>query len=59
MLEIQRDRARYDIVTLDESWFHLTVTGRKVPERQQHMIQSKMFKFTIVWNPPVRFNQSS
>jgi hypothetical protein len=23
MLEVERDRAWYDIVSLDESWFHL------------------------------------
>jgi hypothetical protein len=59
MLEVQRDRAWHDIVTLDESWFYLSrdyefvwlPRDEKVPEREQHTIQSKKFMLTIVWNP--------
>jgi hypothetical protein len=58
-LEVQRDQAWHNIVTLDEPWFHLTTdhesiwfpSDEKVPERQRHMIQSKKFVLTIVWNP--------
>jgi hypothetical protein len=55
----QRDRAWYDIVTLDESWFSLS-TGyesvwlardEKVPERERRTIQSRKFMLAIVWNP--------
>jgi hypothetical protein len=49
MLEVQRDRAWHDIVTLDESSFHLSMDyefvwlprNEKVPERELHRIQSK------------------
>jgi hypothetical protein len=49
MLEIQRDRSWHDIVTLDESWFYLSMDyefiwlprDKKVPERERHTIQSK------------------
>jgi hypothetical protein len=49
MLDVQRDRAWHDIVTLDESWFYLSMDyefvwlprDEKVPEREQHTIQSK------------------
>jgi hypothetical protein len=42
MLEVQRDRARHDIVTLNESWFYLSTDDEfvwlprdeKVPERE-------------------------
>jgi hypothetical protein len=59
MLEVQRDRACYDIVTLDESWFHLSTDYEfvwlpryeKVRERERHTIQSRKFMVTIVWNP--------
>jgi hypothetical protein len=58
MLEVQRDRARHDIVTLDESWLYLSADyefvwlprDEKVPERDENTIQSKKFMFTIVWN---------
>jgi hypothetical protein len=59
MLEVQRDRARHNIVTLDESWFYLSTDyefvwlrrNEKVPGRERHTIQSKKFMLTIVWNP--------
>jgi hypothetical protein len=46
MLEVQRDRAWYDIGTLDESWFYLSqdyefvwlLGDEKVPERERHTI---------------------
>jgi hypothetical protein len=49
MLEVQRDRAWHDIVTLDESWFYRSTDyefvwlprDEKVPERERHTIQSK------------------
>jgi histone-lysine N-methyltransferase SETMAR len=59
MLEVQRDRAWHDIVTLHESWFYLS-TGykflwlprdEKVPERGRHAIQLKKFILTVIWNP--------
>jgi hypothetical protein len=59
MLEVQRDRAWHDILTLDESWFYLSTDyefvrlprDEKAPERERHIIQSKKFMLTIVWNP--------
>jgi hypothetical protein len=59
MLKGQRDRAWQNIITLDESWFYLSMgcgfvwlpRDEKVPEREQHTIQSKKFMVTIVWNP--------
>jgi hypothetical protein len=59
MLEVQRDRAWHDIVTLDESWFYLRTDygfiwlprDEKVPERERHMVQSKQSMLTIIWNP--------
>jgi hypothetical protein len=59
MLEVQRDRAWHEIVTLDESWFYPSTDyefvwlprDEKVPERERHTIQSKKFMLTIVWNP--------
>jgi hypothetical protein len=58
MLEVQCDRAWYDIVTLDESSFYLSTyyefvwlpRDEKVPERKRHTIQSKKCMFMIVWN---------
>jgi hypothetical protein len=58
MLELQRDRAWHNIVTLDESWFYLSTDyelvwlprDEKVPERERYTIQSKKFMLTIVWN---------
>jgi hypothetical protein len=58
-LEVQQDRRRNDIVTIDESWFQLSTdhesiwppSGEQVPERERHMIQSKKFMVTILWNP--------
>jgi hypothetical protein len=49
MLEIQQVRCWHDIVTLDESWFYLSMdhemislqSDEKVPEREGHTIQSK------------------
>jgi hypothetical protein len=58
MLKVQRDRAWYDIITLDESWFCLSTNyefvwlprHKKVPGRERHTIQSTKFMFTIVCN---------
>jgi hypothetical protein len=49
MLEVRRDRAWHDIVTLDGSWFYLSMDyecgwlsqDEKVPERERHTIQLK------------------
>jgi hypothetical protein len=49
MLEVQRDRAWDDIVTLGEPWSYLSTDyefvwlpgGKKVPERERNTIQSK------------------
>jgi hypothetical protein len=49
MLEVQRDRTRHDILTLDEPWFYLSTDYEfvwlprdgRVLEREQHTIQSK------------------
>jgi hypothetical protein len=46
MLEVQRDRAWHDIITLDASWFYLSTNyefiwlprDEKVPERERHTI---------------------
>jgi histone-lysine N-methyltransferase SETMAR len=59
MLEVQRDRAWHDIVTLDGPWFYLSTDyefiwlprDEKLPERERHIIQSKKFILMIVWNP--------
>jgi hypothetical protein len=59
MLEVQRDRAWHDIVTLDGPWFYLSTDyefaslprDENVPEAERHTIQSKNFMLTIVWNP--------
>jgi hypothetical protein len=49
MLEVQRDRAWHEILTLGESWFYLSADyefvwlprDEKVPEGERHTIQSK------------------
>jgi histone-lysine N-methyltransferase SETMAR len=59
ILQVKRDRAWHDIITLDESWFYLSMDheliwlrhGEKMPERERHTVQSKKFMLTIVWNP--------
>jgi histone-lysine N-methyltransferase SETMAR len=59
ILQVERDRAWHDIVTLDESWFSLSTDhaflwrpqGETVPEPERHTVQSKKFMLTIVWNP--------
>jgi histone-lysine N-methyltransferase SETMAR len=56
---MQEVRSWHDIVTLDESWFYLSTDhemiwlqfGKKVPERERHVIQSKKMMLKIVWNP--------
>jgi hypothetical protein len=58
MLEVQRDRACHDIVTLDESWFYLSTHYKfvclpgdeKVLERERNTIQSNKLMLKIVWN---------
>jgi hypothetical protein len=62
MLEVQRDRTWYDIVTLDESWFYLSTdyelimnsSGyyemKKFPKENDTQFNRK-FMLTIVWNP--------
>jgi hypothetical protein len=58
LLEVQHDRGRDRIVTLDESWFYLSTDcefvwlsrDEKVPERERHTTQSRNFMLTIVWN---------
>jgi hypothetical protein len=58
MLEVQRDRARHNIVAFDESWFYLSLDyefvwlprDEKSP-KERHTIQSKRFMLTIIWNP--------
>jgi hypothetical protein len=59
MLEVQRDRAWHNIITLDESWSYVSPDyefvwlprDEKVPEREQRTIQSRKFMLMIVWNP--------
>jgi hypothetical protein len=59
MLEVQRDRAGHDIVTLDELWFYLSTDyefvwlpgDEKFPSRERHIIQLTKFMLKIVWNP--------
>jgi hypothetical protein len=58
-LEVQRDQAWHDIITVDGSWFDQSTDyefarlrrDEKAPERECYTIQSKKFIFTIVWNP--------
>jgi hypothetical protein len=46
IVEVQRDRAWHDVVTLDESWFYLSTDyqfiwlprDENVPERKRHTI---------------------
>jgi hypothetical protein len=59
MLQHQKDRARHDIVTLDEFWFYFTTDheqiwlpqGTEATEREQMTVQSRKMQVTIVWNP--------
>jgi transposase len=58
MLQHQKDRAWYDIVTFDEFWFYFTTDhepiwlpeGTEAPERECITIQSRKMMVTIVWN---------
>jgi hypothetical protein len=71
MLEVQCDRAWYDIVTLDESWFWLKTDyefvwlpqDEKVPEREQHTIQlysiKKIYAHDRLESAQVPFDQGS
>jgi hypothetical protein len=60
MLEVQRDRAWHDIVTLDESWFDLSTDyefvwlprDEKLPKENDTQFNQK-FMLTILWNPRV------
>jgi hypothetical protein len=57
MLEVQRDRAWYDTVTLDESWFYLSAgyefvwlpQDEKFPKENDTQFNQKAM-FTIIWN---------
>jgi hypothetical protein len=59
MLEVQRDRAWHDIVTLDESRFYLITDygftwlprDEKVLEKESTHNSIEKFMLTIVWNP--------
>jgi hypothetical protein len=59
MLESQQVRCWHNIVTLDESWFHLSIdheiiwlySDEKVPERERQTLQSKKLMLRIVGNP--------
>jgi histone-lysine N-methyltransferase SETMAR len=59
MLEVQRDQAWHDIVTLDESWFYLSTDheliwpprDETVPEGERYAVQSKKLTLIEVWNP--------
>jgi hypothetical protein len=59
MLQHQKDRERYDIVTLDESRFYFTTAheriwlpeGTEAPERERIIVQLRKIIVTIVWNP--------
>jgi hypothetical protein len=58
MLEVERDRAWHDVVTLDESWFYLSTDyefvwpprDEKFPKENDTQFNRK-FMFTVVWNP--------
>jgi hypothetical protein len=60
-LDVARDRAWHDIVTLDESWFYLSTDHAFIwlarddtlPERRRYMVQSNKFMLAIAWNPRV------
>jgi hypothetical protein len=59
MLQHQKDRAWYDIVTLNECWFYFTTDHERIwlpertetPERERITVQSREMMVTIVWNP--------
>jgi hypothetical protein len=59
MLQHQKYRAWYNIVTLDESWFYFTIDheriwlreGTEAPERERITVQSRKIMVIIVWNP--------
>jgi hypothetical protein len=59
MLEVRRDRAEHDIVTLDGSWFYLSTDyefvwlprDEKFPKENGTQFNRKKFMLTIVWNP--------
>jgi hypothetical protein len=59
MLQHQKNRVWYDIVILDESWFHFTTDheliwlpeGTEAPERERINAQSRKIMVTIAWNP--------
>jgi hypothetical protein len=67
MLEVQRDRAWHDIVTLDECRFRLSTDcesvwlprDEKVPERERHIIQSKIHIHDRLESTRVPFSQDS
>jgi histone-lysine N-methyltransferase SETMAR len=58
MLEVQRNRAWYDIVTLDESWSYLSTDSEfvwlardeKFPKENDTQFNRKKFMLAIVWN---------
>jgi hypothetical protein len=60
MRQHQKDRAKHDIVTLDESWFDFTTDHERIwlpeateaPERERITVESRKMMMTIVWNPP-------
>jgi histone-lysine N-methyltransferase SETMAR len=57
MLQAQQKRSWDDIVTLDKSWFYLSIgperiwlaPGETPPDRERHTIQSPKFMLTRVW----------
>jgi hypothetical protein len=56
MFEVQHNRVRHGIVTLDGSWFYVSTDhefiwlpqGEKVPECERYIIQSKQFMLKVV-----------
>jgi histone-lysine N-methyltransferase SETMAR len=59
MLQHQKNRARHDMITLDEPWFYFTTDHERiwlpevteVPEKERITAQSRKIIVTIAWNP--------
>jgi hypothetical protein len=59
MLKVQEQRARHNIVTLNESWSYYCThyesiwlrPGAKVSERTRVTVQREKLMVTMVWNP--------
>jgi hypothetical protein len=67
MLEVQRDRAWHDVVTLDESWFYLSTDyefvwlprDEKFPKENETQFNRKIHVHDRLESAQVPFNQDS